>query len=75
MIRTRYGDFCYSDYEFRVIAREIRKFRKLGAEGVSMGLPAFCEFEIIRTEEEKIQKARKELDFCLMIDNTIECKQ
>lgn len=32
-------------------------------------------FEIIRTEEEKIQKARKELDFCLMIDNTIECKQ
>lgn len=39
-----------------------------------MGLPAFCEFEIIRTEE-KIQKARKELDFCLMIDNTIECKQ
>ncbi|MGN1166133.1 MAG: copper homeostasis protein CutC, partial [Lachnospiraceae bacterium] len=201
LIRPRFGDFCYSDYEFRVIAREVRKFRELGAEGVvigilkpdgtldmkrmeqlmeeagdmsvtlhrafdvcadpfeameqakelgihtiltsgqknhclegkdiikelvqrengqitiqvgagvdadtihkiqpytgahafhlsgktvvesemvyrkegvSMGLPAFSEFEIIRTEEEKIQKARKELDFCLMIANTIECKQ
>lgn len=201
LIRPRFGDFCYSDYEFRVIVKEVRKFRELGAEGVvigilkpdgtldmkrmkqlmeeagdmsvtlhrafdvcadpfeameqakemgihtiltsgqknhclegkdiikelvqrengqvtiqvgagvdadtiqkiqpytgahafhmsgktvaesemvyrkegvSMGLPAFSEFEIIRTEEEKIQKARKELDFCLMIDNTIECKQ
>lgn len=38
LIRPRYGDFCYSDYEFRVIAREMRKFRELGAEGVVIGI-------------------------------------
>lgn len=38
LIRPRYGDFCYTDYEFRVIAREIRKFRELGAEGVVIGI-------------------------------------
>lgn len=30
--------------------------------GVSMGLPAFSEFEIIRTEEEQIREAREVLD-------------
>ena len=38
LIRPRYGDFCYSDYEFRVMARAIRNFRKLGAEGVVIGI-------------------------------------
>ena len=32
-------------------------------EGVSMGLPAFGEFESIRTEEEKIRKAKDLLHF------------
>ena len=38
LIRPRYGDFCYSDYEFRVMARAVRKFRMLGAEGVVIGI-------------------------------------
>ena len=25
LIRSRYGDFCYSDYEFRVMARAVRQ--------------------------------------------------
>lgn len=38
LIRPRYGDFCYTDYEFRVIRREVRRFRKLGADGVVIGI-------------------------------------
>ena len=38
LIRPRFGDFCYSEDEFRVILREIRCFRKLGADGVVIGI-------------------------------------
>ncbi|MCD7818381.1 MAG: copper homeostasis protein CutC [Lachnospiraceae bacterium] len=38
LIRPRYGDFCYSDYEFSVMKEEIRMFRELGAEGVVFGV-------------------------------------
>lgn len=38
LIRPRFGDFCYTDYEFRVMVREIRNFRKLGANGVVIGI-------------------------------------
>ncbi|MDO4339363.1 MAG: copper homeostasis protein CutC [Eubacteriales bacterium] len=38
LIRPRFGDFCYTDYEFRIIRREVRNFRKLGANGVVIGI-------------------------------------
>lgn len=38
LIRPRFGDFCYTDYEFRVILREVESYRKLGAEGVVIGV-------------------------------------
>lgn len=38
LIRPRFGDFCYSDYEFRIMAREVEQFRKLGADGVVIGI-------------------------------------
>lgn len=38
LIRPRFGDFCYSDYEFRIIRGEVRAFRKLGADGVVIGI-------------------------------------
>jgi copper homeostasis protein len=38
LIRPRFGDFCYTDYEFQIIRREIRNFRRLGAEGVVIGI-------------------------------------
>lgn len=37
LIRPRFGDFLYSDYEFAVMKREIGIFRKLGADGVVIG--------------------------------------
>ena len=37
LIRPRFGDFLYSDYEANVICREIEMFRKAGAEGVVIG--------------------------------------
>lgn len=38
LIRPRFGDFCYTDYEFQIIRREVRSFRKLGADGVVIGI-------------------------------------
>ena len=37
LIRPRFGDFLYSDYEANVIAEEIRAFRDAGADGVVIG--------------------------------------
>jgi len=37
LIRPRFGDFLYTDYEANVICREIEMFRKAGAEGVVIG--------------------------------------
>jgi len=37
IIRPRFGDFCYDDYEYRVMKEEIKMFRQLGADGVVIG--------------------------------------
>lgn len=38
LIRPRFGDFCYSDYEFEIIKKEISQFEKAGADGVVIGI-------------------------------------
>lgn len=38
LIRPRFGDFCYTEYEFQVMRREVGNFRKLGADGVVIGI-------------------------------------
>lgn len=38
LIRPRFGDFCYTDHEFHIMRREVRSFRKLGANGVVIGI-------------------------------------
>lgn len=37
LIRPRFGDFLYTDAEFRMLQEDIRMFRKLGADGVVVG--------------------------------------
>lgn len=37
LIRPRYGDFLYTDYEFEMICRDVKAFRKMGANGVVVG--------------------------------------
>ncbi|NMB43733.1 MAG: copper homeostasis protein CutC, partial [Clostridiales bacterium] len=38
LIRPRFGDFCYSDYEFEIMIKEVEMFRDLGADGVVIGI-------------------------------------
>lgn len=38
LIRPRFGDFCYSAYEYKMIKEEVKMFRELGAEGVVIGI-------------------------------------
>ncbi|MFT4008211.1 MAG: copper homeostasis protein CutC [Lacrimispora sp.] len=37
LIRPRYGDFLYTDYEFQMIAEDAQMFRDLGADGIVVG--------------------------------------
>lgn len=38
LIRPRYGDFCYSEQEYRICRKEVEQFRRLGADGVVIGI-------------------------------------
>lgn len=38
LIRPRAGDFCYSQYEFRRMCREVELFKHAGADGVVIGM-------------------------------------
>lgn len=37
LLRPRFGDFCYTDYEHEILKEEVRNFRKLGADGIVIG--------------------------------------
>lgn len=37
LLRPRFGDFLYSEYEFNIIKREVEMFREAGANGVVIG--------------------------------------
>lgn len=38
LLRPRFGDFCYTDYEFEQLKEDVNCFRKIGAEGVVFGI-------------------------------------
>ena len=38
LIRPRSDDFCFSDYEFQVMLRDIQRVRDLGVDGVVIGI-------------------------------------
>lgn len=37
LLRPRFGDFLYTEYEFRILRREVELFREAGAEGIVIG--------------------------------------
>lgn len=37
LIRPRFGDFLYTDFEFAMIKKEVESFRRAGADGVVVG--------------------------------------
>lgn len=52
LIRPRFGDFCYSDYEFNVMKEEVTMFQELGAEGIVIGiLKKDGNLDILRMEQ------------------------
>ncbi|HEY5690242.1 MAG TPA: copper homeostasis protein CutC [Cyclobacteriaceae bacterium] len=38
MLRPRGGDFCYSNYEFNIMKRDLIQFQRLGVDGVVFGI-------------------------------------
>ena len=38
LLRPRFGDFLYSDVEYELLRRQVRRFAALGADGVVIGL-------------------------------------
>lgn len=38
LLRPRFGDFCYTEHEFRILMEEVKLFRELGADGVVIGV-------------------------------------
>lgn len=37
LLRPRFGDFLYTEYEFRILQREVALFREAGADGIVIG--------------------------------------
>lgn len=38
LLRPRFGDFCYDDYEFEMMKEDTIMYRKLGADGIVIGV-------------------------------------
>lgn len=38
LLRPRFGDFCYDEYEFEMLKEEAEMFRSLGADGIVIGI-------------------------------------
>ena len=52
LIRPRFGDFLYTEAEFRMIAEDIQMFKELGADGVVVGcLLADGNLDVCRMKE------------------------
>lgn len=58
LIRPRFGDFLYTDAEFRMIAEDVQMFKELGADGVVVG----CLKEDGSLDLEKMKELRKRAD-------------
>jgi copper homeostasis protein len=37
LLRPRFGDFCYTEFEHEILKKEVRSFRQLGADGIVIG--------------------------------------
>ncbi len=38
LLRPRFGDFCYDEYEFEMLKEEVQMYREFGADGVVIGI-------------------------------------
>lgn len=73
MIRPRGGDFCYSDFEFEIMKKDIELCKELGVQGVVLGI--LCpngEIDKIRTKELVELASPMEVTFHRAFDMTID---
>ena len=78
LLRPRCGDFLYTESEFELLCRQVKRFAALGADGivigvlrmqfrrenVPMGLPGLSEFSLWRCDENAVRAAREAFDAC-----------
>ena len=38
LLRPRFGDFCYDEYEFEIMKEDVQMYRELGADGIVTGI-------------------------------------
>ena len=38
LLRPRYGDYCYNDYEFEQLQEDVQMYSELGADGIVIGM-------------------------------------
>ncbi len=38
LLRPRYGDYCYNDYEFEQLKEDVQMYKELGADGIVIGM-------------------------------------
>ena len=38
LLRPRYGDYCYNQYEFEQLKEEVQMYCEMGADGVVIGM-------------------------------------
>lgn len=64
MIRPRFGDFLFSDYEFEMMLDEVKMFKELGADGIVTGvLKSDGSLDLERMKA--LKEASGDLDFVL----------
>lgn len=54
LLRPRFGDFCYDDYEFETLREEVAQFCELGADGV--GITMHRAFDVCRDPYEALEQ-------------------
>lgn len=79
LLRNRFGDFCYDDYEFEMMKEDVAMYRELGADGIVTGilkpdgnLDADRMYELIEIAGDTDVALHRAFDVCRNPQETLE---